>query len=98
MYWISPLKVSEGFAQDISKFHFRICEPIWYFNQVKVPENAWKPGKWMAFVYSTGENMYYYIIKDVNKPWYLIYSVICACRKNIGTVKECFDGGANHAT
>ena len=49
--------------------------------------NPWKPGKWMAFVYSTGENMYYYIIKDVNKPSYLIYSVICACRKNIGTAK-----------
>ena len=53
------MKVSEGFTQDISKFHFHTWEPIWYFKKLKAPEISWKPGKLMAFVYSTGGEMYY---------------------------------------
>ena len=30
--WISLLKVSEGFTQDISKFYFHIWEPVWFLN------------------------------------------------------------------
>ena len=58
--WRSPLEVSDGFTQDISKFHFHIWEPIWYFNKSKVPQNPWQSGRWMGFAYSTGEKMLLY--------------------------------------
>ena len=64
----SPLEVSEGFTQEISKFYFHVWEPICYFNNSKPPENPQQHSRWMGFEYSTGEKMCYYISKEGKKP------------------------------
>ena len=55
------LEISEGHTQDISKFRFHLCEPIFYFKKFKAPEKYWQPAIWMGFAHSTGYEMCYYI-------------------------------------
>jgi hypothetical protein len=87
--WKSPLAMNSGNTQDISKFRFHIWEPIWYFHKCKAPEDPWKKARWLGFADSSGDEMCYYIKTETTEnPHYLIRSVICTRRKNIGTEKE----------
>ena len=92
-----PLEVSEGFTQEISKFSFHIREKVLYFNKSKAPENPWQHGRWMGFADLTRDGMCYNIRMEGKKTCYLICSVICTYRKNIGNGEDYVNDYAKHA-
>jgi hypothetical protein len=86
--WKSPMAVSEGHTQDISPFRFHLWEPIWYFNKAKAPKDPWQKARWLGFAHNSGDAMTYHVRTEGKDPQYLIRSIICTRRKNIGTEKE----------
>ena len=86
--WRSPLDVSTGYTQDISKFRFHLWEPVWYYQKVKQPNDPWKKARWLGFADSARDKMCYYIKTEGQKPQILIRSIICTRRKNVGTDEE----------
>ena len=82
-----PLEISEGHTQEISKFRFHLWEPIWCFKKSKAPENHWQPEIWIGFAHPTGDEIFYYIKIEEEKPKYITRSVIRTILRNIGTDK-----------
>ena len=66
LYCKSPLNISEGFTQVISKFLFHKWESIWYFKK-STTKHPCQPGRWMVFAYFTGDKMCYYISTEGKK-------------------------------
>ena len=68
--WETPLTLSTGYTQDISKFRFYLWEPIWYFVPgIKAPKNNLRKARWLGFAHSSGDNMTYYICTEDDPKW-----------------------------